>query len=190
VNSIPGVDAQLMEAYVRGKPAYDQLFPAFYDRVADQVLQALQSEYPEIEAVVGPRDRANAEARFPEQRDHIPLDWVAFGFAGMDMYDFHVGTVLDFSEWPVTYRQGLHIADELYELARGGVDAIDWKTVVGVEPAALHQVAIREYQWLDPRHEFDFADIESQAARMAQRIIAYYKAAVAIAYQVRTELAQ
>jgi hypothetical protein len=177
-----------IEAYVRGRKAYDSAFPKFYDVVAERVVAALGSQYLQIEPVVGTRDQAGALARFPELRDAPPLDWVAFGFAGIDMYDLHVGNVLQFSEWPVTYRQGLHIADKLYELARHDVDAIDWQQSVGLEPTYLHQVGVREHQWLDPVREFDFTDLDAQAEKMVKRVIAYYEAAAAIADKLQAAL--
>jgi len=179
------VSSKLIEAYVEGRKAYDSLFPKFYDVVAERVVAALGLKYPQIEPVVGPRDRAGVVARFPELGDAPALDWVAFGFAGMDMYDLHVGTVLQFSEWPVTYRQGLHIADNLYELARSDVEAIDWQQSVGLEPTYLHRVAIREHQWLDPVREFDFTDPDAQAEKMVERVIKYYEAAGAMAEKLQ-----
>lgn len=185
---LPEVNIELMQAYVRGRPAHDQLFPRFYDLVARQVVQAVQGDYPEIEPVVGPRDQHHSAAKFPELGDSVVLDWVAFGFAGMDMYDFHVGTVLNLSEWPVTYRQGLHIADHLYEKTRGKVEAINWQAAVGLTPNMAHHPAIREHQWTDPLREFDFGDVNGQATRMAQRVIAYYRVGAPIAYGLRAKL--
>jgi hypothetical protein len=189
VAKLDSVDPQLIQAYVSGKKAYEQVFPEFYDRVVERVVAVLGAKYPQIEPVVGPRDRAGATARFPELGGAVALDWVAFGFAGMDMYDFHIGTVLQFAEWPVTYRQGLHIADHLYELARGDVSAIDWKQALGLKPTYIHQVPIREHQWLDPVREFDWNDLNGQAEKIAGRVVKYYEAAAAIAAKVQTAFA-
>jgi hypothetical protein len=181
VEQIGRVKPELIEGYIRGKKAYEQVFPKFYELVAERVKEVLQAKYPKIEPVIGPRDKARAMAKQPHLGEKVPLDWVAFGFSGMDMYDYHIGTVLQVDSWPVKYQFGLHVIDDVWDLARSEVEAIDWKQAVGLEPTYRYCEPIREHQWVDPVRELDFASIDDEVKRIAERVSKYYEAVAAAA---------
>lgn len=195
MEQIGPVRPDLIKGYIEGKKAYEQVFPKIYELIAERVETVLRPKYPKIDPVVGPRDKARVMAKFPEMGEDVPLDWVAFGFSGMDMYDYHIGILLQVHDWPVKYLVGLHImdlyiTDHALELVRSEVDAIDWKKAVGLDPTYVYDEAVREHRWLDPVQELDFANIDDEIEKIAQRAIKYYEASAAAADVLSAALAR
>jgi hypothetical protein len=127
--------------------------------------------------VIGEFDRENAMALFPELGYAVPVDWVAFGFPGTPFYDAHVGVVLDTLEWPVHCHVGLHISETAWRHLRSTLDRIDWSAKVGSVPEQVVAGSVREHRYCDPRTAFEWAASADQAARLAGRASAYYRAA-------------
>lgn len=173
---LEGYEIEEMKGYVCGKRVYDKVFPEFYDQIARQVEEVLRPHYPLFEPDVGPRDRARAMAKLPHLGEKVPLDWVAFGFFGIDLYDFHIGVILLMNEWPVKYHIGLHIMDPLWPSVRKEVELIDWKKGVGLDPTYLFEAPVREHRWLDPTRELNFRDLENEVRHISDRVIRFYKA--------------
>ena len=165
-----------MKGYVLGKRVYDKVFPEFYDQIARQVEEVLRPQYPLFEPDVGPRDRARAMAKLPHLGEKVPLDWVAFGFSGIDLYDFHIGVILLMHEWPVKYHIGLHIMAPLWPSVRKEIELIDWKKDVGLDPIYLFEAPVQEHRWLDPNRELNFRDLESELRHISDRVIRFYTA--------------
>lgn len=171
----------LMKGYILGKRIYEKVFPEFYDLIALQVERALRPQYPFLEPDVGPRDRARAMSKFPELGEKVPLDWVAFGFSGLDLYDFHIGVILLMEDWPVKYHLGLHIMDQVWPFVQNEVGLIDWKRGVGLDPTYTFQAPVHEHRYLDPVVELNFRDLESEVNHISDRVNRFYRACAPVA---------
>jgi hypothetical protein len=190
VRDLEGVSEDRMRGYVLGKEEYERVFPKFYDVIAERLEAALKAEFPEFKFIVGPRDWENATSKFPELGGDVPLDWVAFGFGSLDLYEYHIGVVLEMSEWPVQYSIGLHVMDHVPESAREEADAIDWPEAIGREPIRVYSEPVREHRWLDPTRELDFGNLPGEVKWIVGRVIGYYGAAAGPAARLRASLAE
>jgi hypothetical protein len=170
-------ELDLLQCYFEGKKVYDGVFPELYDAIAEHVKDILAPQFPEVKPVIGPRDKARAMKKQPHLGENVPIDWVAFGFHDMDLYDFHVGCVFDLDDWPITYQMGLHVLDEVYGLAEKEIKSIEWTSIVGLDPTYRYVHSIREHQWVDPVRELNFAELEGEVEKAAERVAAYCRAA-------------
>jgi hypothetical protein len=182
MTQIESVNPDLIKGYIVGKAAYERVFPAIYHAIARRVERKLKEAYPELEAVVGPEDKEALMSKFPEKGEDVPLDWVASGFYGIDMYHFHVGVLFDVEEWPVTWVVGLHVMDRYLsedELASvlPRIRQIDWASAVGHEPRYLYAEAVCEHRWVDPSRPLDFGQLDQEVTHIAERTARYYEAA-------------
>jgi len=166
--------------YVLGKKFYDRVFPEFYDRIAQEVEKVLRPHYPLLETDVGPRDRARAMAKLPHLGENVPLDWVAFGFYSIDLYDFHIGVILLMQDWPVKYHLGLHIMDPLWPFLQKEAGAVDWGKN-GLNPTYVFEAPVREHRYIDPVRELQFSDLESEIKFISDRVIRFYRASAPVA---------
>lgn len=170
-----------LEGYIKGKKAYEKVFPKFYDSVAERVVGALRSKYPEIEADVGPRDIVRAMKKFPLKGEKVPLDWVAFGFYGLDLYDFHIGVILLMEDWPVKYHIGLHVMENTWTLVQKDVESINWKKEVGPGSNYVFADSVREHRFVDPIRDLNLSDLEGEVRHVSERVVRYYEASAPIA---------
>ena len=182
MHNIASVDPALVKGYIEGKAAYKQVFPAIYYAIGERVEGRLLDGYPQLEAVVGPDDKQAMMRKFPEKGEDVPLDWVAFGFYGIDMYHLHVGILVDVDQWPVTWVVGVHVmdrylSDEEIEIVVPRIEEIAWADAVGREPDYVYAESVCEHRWLDPVRELGFASLEQDVATVADRACAYYQAA-------------
>jgi hypothetical protein len=181
VQEIASVDPALVKGYIEGKPAYGQVFPGIYYAVGKRVEDRLTEAYPQLEAVVGPDDKQALMAKFPEKGEDVPLDWVAFGYYGIDMYHFHVGILVDVDRWPVTWVVGVHVmdrylSDEEMDIVLPRLQEVEWAEAVGREPDYVYAESVCEHRWLDPVRELDFARVEQEVATIVDRACKYYEA--------------
>jgi len=174
-------EVELIKGYILGKRVYDKIFPAFYDSISEQVEKALRTHYPLLEPDVGPRDKARAMVKLPHLGEKVPLDWVAFGFYGIDLYDFHIGVILLMEEWPVQYHIGLHIMEPIWSSVKNAAQSIDWKKDVGLDSAYVFEAPVREHRYVDPMRELDFSDLDGEIKHMADRVISYYRTSAPLA---------
>jgi hypothetical protein len=182
VKQIKSVSPELIKGYIVGKEAYQQVFPSIYYAIASKVEEKLGEAYPALEAVVGPDDKQALMAKFPEKGEEVPLDWVAFGFYGIDMYHIHIGILVDVASWPVTWVVGLHVMDrylseEELELVLPRIREIEWSSAVGQEPRYVYAESVCEHRWLDPVRELKFGQLDEEVAYMADRACRFYSAA-------------
>jgi hypothetical protein len=149
------------------------LFPGLF--VAIRTL--VETELTDLGAkgVVGEFDRENAMAMFPELGYTVPLDWVAFGVPGIDLYAAHVGVILETSDWPVQCHVGLHVSEKAWKDLRPKLDRIDWAARVGRIPEQFVAGSVREHRFCDPPEMFDFDASANQAGRLVDRAVAYYR---------------
>jgi hypothetical protein len=173
-------EIELMKSYILGKNIYERVFPEFYDRIAREVEKALRPQYPLLEPDVGPRDRARAMTKFPELGEKVPLDWVAFGFFGIDLYDFHIGVILLMKDWPVRYHMGLHIMDSTWSFVQKEAALIDWKKN-GLNPTYVFEAPVREHRYIDPVREFDFSNLDGEIKHISDRVIHFYRTSAPVA---------
>jgi len=179
---IEPVDPQLIKGYIQGREAYEQIFPQIYYAIAKQVEDQLKDAYPELETVVGPDDKEALMAKFPEKGEDVPLDWVAFGFYGVDMYHYHVGILVDVDEWPITWVVGLHVmdrylSDEELDLVLPHIEDIDWEATTDRQPRYVYAESVCEHRWLDPVRDLEVGQLDQQVAYIAERATKYYQAA-------------
>lgn len=151
------------------------VFPGLFLKIRERVL-------PEIAGlgaygVIGDFDRERAMELFPELGLGVPVDWVAFGFVGHEFYDVHVGVILETADWPVRCHTGLHVSDGAWPKLEARVMGIDWRPGVGLTPDSVIVGSVREHRFCDPAAVFDLTDSEVEAARLAERAIAYYRTA-------------
>ena len=179
--SLKDSEIELMKGYILGKKVYDRVFPEFYDLIAHQVEKVLQPQYPLFEPAVGPRDRIRAMTKLPDLGERVPLDWVAFGFSGLDLYDFHVGVILLMEDWPVKYHIGLHIMDPVWPLVQKEVELIDWKKGMGLDPTYVFESAVREHRYLDPVRKLRFNDLDGEINHISDRVIRFYRISAPVA---------
>jgi len=184
VSGLEKFGIELVEGYFKGKKIYEKVFPKFYDSIAERVVRALQSKYPEIEPAIGPRDRARALTRFPEKGENIPLDWVAFGFYGLDLYDFHIGVILLMEDWPVKYHTGLHVMENVWKFIKEDTESIDWKKKGDLVSSYIFAAHVLEHRFLDPTRELNFNDLKGEEEYISNRVIQYYEASAPVALKL------
>ncbi len=167
-----------LRSYLALRREHQELFPGLFVVIRD----AVEAELAEFGArgVVGELDREAALRRDPNAGLGTPYDWVAFGFAGYEFYDAHVGVVLHTREWPCTCHVGFHRRAHLPAATHARIETIDWVAAVGAEPEHELTEATQEHQLRDPARAFDFSTIESETAHFTARACAYYRAAVPV----------
>jgi len=169
------LDEADVRSFLKLRSRAQPLFPGLFLEIRELALAQLVDTG--AYGVIGEFDRERAMALFPELGLDVPVDWVAFGFPGREFYDVHVGVILETSEWPVLCHTGLHVSDGAWPDLEAHVTGIDWRAGVGSTPESVVAGEVREHRFCDPATDFDFGGSEAQAVRLAERAVAYYRAA-------------
>lgn len=179
----PAVRPEEIELYVNGKAAYQRTFPWLYATVREGVLARVRPTWPDVSVIVGTSAEGIVKsiARHPHLGEKVPLEWVAFAFDHIDLYDFHIGWVLDLDHYPIEYILGLHIMDDIMPGYQASVQTIDWKKF-DLAGDYRYFPAVHEHRWMEPAGVLDLTDLDGTARYIIDRMSRYYLAAAPIAH--------
>lgn len=117
-----------------------------------------------------------------EWRRHVPglpaeasLDWVAFDFPGLSVWDAHLGVLADFAAAPPRCTVGLHILQPHWRAALALLGRGDEATTNALEIEAEPKPEIREVQLNDAWRELDAAQLDGEVERLATRAVELYR---------------
>jgi hypothetical protein len=181
--SAPAVRPEEVELYIKGKAAYQEVFPWLYATVRDGVLASVRPTWPDIGVIVGTTAEGIVKsiAHHPLLGEKVPLEWVAFSFDSIDLFDYHIGWVLDMDHYPIKYILGLHIMDHVLPQYEAAVRTIDWRKL-GLPGEYAYFPAIHEHRWMDPMGELDLTDLAKTASHVVDRMTRYYLASAPVAH--------
>ena len=149
---------------------------AFFRRIGRLVEAELMQRFPEARAHVGADVRDEALERQPQFNGDPPVDWVAFSFAGLVMWDVHVGVVCDLSAAVPTCHVGFHTSDQFWPEFEEAIETLEWETCLGARPSLVRAGDVREQQFRDLAVPLLLDDLCSEAQRLASRAVCYYVA--------------
>ena len=112
--------------------------------------------------------------RVPGLAADASLDWVAFDFPGLTVWDAHVGVLADFGA-PSRATVGLHILQPHWRAALELLGRGDEATMNALEIEVEPKPQISEMQLNDPWSELDLNRMTDEARRLAGRAVELYR---------------
>ena len=180
VRALRSVDAQRLARHLETRDEYERAFPLFFRAIAREACARLWERFPGAAAFVGEDCRREAAARYPHLT-HLPLDWVAFAFEGVVMWELHVGVVANLARRPPAIQIGVHTTPPLWPRLGPPLEALDWQALVGEKLTLNEARVIGEIQLVEPIRPLALSDLAGEAVRLAERAIAYYEVVAPLA---------
>jgi hypothetical protein len=167
--------AEKIATHLWTRAEYRQAFPAFFRVVGGEVRNRLASARIETHEHVGADLRSVWLARIPRLPEDVNLNWVAFDFHGVSVWDLHIGVTANLEAWPATCTVGLHVLESRWPaveelLARQPWQANGW---LAEEPSRV--ASIEEIQLNDAEGKLDLNDLPAEADRLANRAVQLYQ---------------
>jgi hypothetical protein len=170
-----------IELYVALRRSIRPVLPGFLLAVASFVLAHSPSDAAP-RSFVGELDRARLIAAYPELGLDASVDWVAFGFPGMDDYDAHVGVLVDTDTWPLQCEVGVHVANDLW------IDVRERFAGFGARSSTTYSYAsgVREHRFVRPSFglRLDQVGLDDDVRRAGTAAIELWTAGQAILERV------
>jgi len=146
----------------------------FFRAIAHEACGKLWERFPDAAAFVGEDCRREAFARYP-QLASLNLDWVAFAFRGVVMWDLHVGVVAELAHQPPVIHAGVHATASLWPRLGPMLEALDWQALAGEKLVLNEASAIGEIQLIEPARPLMLSDLAGEVPRLADRVVRYYE---------------
>lgn len=174
IRVLQSIDGEKLAAHLASRGEFERAFPLFFRALAAEACERLWEQFPDAVAFVGEDCRREAIARSPHLT-RLNLDWVAFAFRGVVMWDLHIGVVADLAHQPPVIQVGVHTTPPLWSRLGPMLEALDWQTLVG-EKLAFHEArAIGEVQLNEPARPLALTDLAGEVPRLANRVVRYYE---------------
>lgn len=174
VRGLRSIDGERLARHLDTRAEYERAFPLFFRVVGDEACRRLWERFPDAAAFVGDDCRREAMARYPHLA-RLPLDWVAFAFRGVVMWDLHVGVVADLARRPPVIQVGVHATPPLWPRLAPMLEALDWQALVGEKLALNDARVVGEIQLVEPARPLDLSDLAGEVPRLADRAVRYYE---------------
>jgi len=174
VRALRSVDGERLARHLVTRDEYHRAFPLFFRAIAHEAGGRLSERFPDVVAFVGEDCRREAMARYPHL-PRVPLDWVAFAFRGVVMWELHVGVVADLARRPPVVQTGVHTTPALWPRLGPMLEALDWQTLVGEKLALREARVIGEVQLVEPARPLALSDLAGEVLRLADRVVHYYE---------------
>jgi hypothetical protein len=113
--------------------------------------------------------------RVPGLAPDASLDWVAFDFPGLTVWDAHVGVLADFTGTTPRATVGLHVLLPHWRAALELLGRGNEATMNALEIEAEPKPQISEMQLNDPWRELDPERAEDEVGRLAERAVELYR---------------
>lgn len=174
VRALRDVDGERLALHLETRGEFERAFPLFFRAVGHDACQRLWERFPDAAAFVGEDCRQEARARYPHLTA-LHLDWVAFAFHGVVMWDLHIGVVADLAARPPMVRVGVHSTPALWPRLGPVLEALDWQVLAGGALALNEAGAIGEVQLNEPARPLALRDLAGDVGRLAERAARYYE---------------
>lgn len=175
------INPQEIEKHISTKKEFNKLFPQIFYNIGAKVEQQLKTKFDGMYTVVGEEHLQVMAERFPELGVNIPLDWVAFGFKGYDLYDVHVGVIFLMEELPAQFHVGVHFLDYIFEHVKEKCNQIDWTKEIGYQTEYIYEPPVRENRFSTTPQNIDFSQIEKLEDQIVDYVVRFYNLAAPLA---------
>ena len=146
-----------------------------FRRVGTEVESRLRALGLETRGHVGAEVEAEWRQRVPALPADVSLDWVAYDFPGLAVWDAHLGVLADFDHSPPRCTVGLHILQPHWRAALELLTHCDERTMDALEIEAEPKPQIREVQLNDPWRDLDLDELDAEVDRLAARAVELYR---------------
>jgi hypothetical protein len=168
------VDADAIARHLTTRAEFERAFPLFFRAVGRAVSESLGARFPGAAAHVGEDCRSEAGLRYPHL-SRLPLDWVAFSFPGVVVWDLHVGVVADLRSATPTVSVGVHATPALWTRLAAALEGVDWLRVGGEMLVFNDARVVGEKQLIERPRPLNLSDLPGEVTRLAGQATRYYE---------------
>jgi hypothetical protein len=172
--ALRSIDAGALGRHLATRGEYERAFPLFFRAIGRAASEHLWPRFPGAAAHVGEDCRSEAGLRYPHLTC-LPLDWVAFSFPGVVVWDLHVGVVADLRRPKPTISVGIHATPEVWTRLVPALEAVDWAAVTGEKLVFNDARVVGEKQLIEPARTLDVSDLTGEVSRLGDRAARYYE---------------
>jgi hypothetical protein len=174
VLALRSVDGARLARHLESCDEYERAFPLFFRAIADQASRRLWERFPHAAAFVGEDCRREAALRYPHLTS-LHLDWVAFAFRGVVMWELHVGVVAQLAHRPPLVQVGVHTTPLLWPRLGPRLEALDWQALAGEKLSLNDARTVGELQLVEPARPLALSHLAGEVSRLTDRVVRYYE---------------
>jgi hypothetical protein len=175
LDAVRRLDGARLARHLESRAELARAVPLLCRAVGDEACHRLWRRFPGAAAHVGEDCRSEARLRYPHLAT-LPLDWVAFGFPGVVMWDLHVGVILELDGAPPRTHVGVHATPAVWARVGPALERLDWTALVGQPLQLRESPAVGEIQLIQRPAPLDFADLAGEVTRLAEAAARCYAA--------------
>jgi len=181
MNLIQKVNIEQIQSHVKSIKEFQTFAKQLFVSVGEETKRRLSSRFDGVEYKYQLARLPDVIAKFEEEYGEAPIiGWVAMSFAGQAPNRVHIGTLLNYGEWPLTYTVGFHLLEEEYRQVTEELDSADWEKMVGYKTTYQYSKPNGEHMFNSSAFELDLASLTKSKEKMVETIVSYYEQAAPI----------
>ncbi|OCA87202.1 hypothetical protein [Pseudobacillus wudalianchiensis] len=186
MNLIQTVNVEQIQSHVESIKEFQAFAKQLFLSVGEEAKRRLSFCFDGVEYKYQLARLPDVIARFEEEYGEAPIvGWVAMSFADQEPQRVHIGTLLNYGKWPLTYTVGFHLLEDEYQQVAEELRSLNWGKLIGCEPAYQYSKPNGEHMFNSSAVELNLASLTESKEKMVEMIVRYYEQAAPIAAKLR-----
>ncbi|GHH99881.1 hypothetical protein [Neobacillus kokaensis] len=170
------VNVEQIQSHVESIKEFQSFAKELFVSVGEEAKLRLSSRYEGVSYKYQLARLPDVIAKFEKEYGEAPIiGWVAMSFAGHDQPRVHIGTLLNYGSWPLTYTVGFHLLEDEYQQVTTEVHALDWDELVGLQTAYEYSKPNGEHMFNSLELELDLQSLTESKEKLVEQIVKYYE---------------
>ncbi|KMY53325.1 hypothetical protein AC623_04395 [Bacillus sp. FJAT-27231] len=186
MNLIQTVNVEKIQSHVESIKEFQAFAKQLFLSVGEEAKRRLSSYFDGVEYKYQLARLPDVIARFEEEYGEAPIvGWVAMSFADQEPQRVHIGTLLNYEKWPLTYTIGFHLLEDEYKQVAEELHSLNWEKLIGCEPAYQYSKPNGEHMFNSTAVELNLASLTESKEKMVEMIVRYYEQAAPVVAKLR-----
>lgn len=182
------VNVEQIQSYVQSVKEFQIFAKQLFISVGEEAKRRLSSRFPGIDYKYQLARLPDVIAKFEKQYGEAPIiGWVAMSFESQAPNRVHIGTLLNYGKWPLTYTVGFHLLEDKFSQVAADLDSLNWEEAIGLKTAYQYSKPNGEHMFNSAELELDLESLTESKEKMVQQIINYYELAAPIVKKLKKE---
>ena len=186
MNLMQTVNVEQIQSHVKSIKEFQTFAKQLFVSVGEEAKRRLSSHFAGVEYKYQLARLPDVIAKFEKEYGEAPIiGWVAMSFADQEPHRVHIGTLLNYGEWPLTYTVGFHLLEEEYRPVAEELHSLEWEKLIGCKTTYQYSKPNGEHMFNSLTFELNLTSLTESKEKMVETIVNYYEQAAPIVVKLK-----
>jgi hypothetical protein len=188
VTLVQEVNVEKIQSHVQSIKEFQTFAKELFISVGEEAKRRLSLRFEGVDYKYQLARLPEVIAKFEKVYGEAPIiGWVAMSFADHASHRVHIGILLNYGTWPLTYTVGFHLLEDEFQQVSANVDALDWDESVGLQTTYQYSKPNGEHMFNSLELELDLLSLTESKEKIVELIVKYYEQAAPIVKMLKQQ---